>query len=50
MIPILALLLCLAFLASAETANLVAGAIALAVGVVIYALRRRSREPAVIDA
>lgn len=50
LVPVLALLLCVAFLASAETANLVAGAIALAVGVVIYALRRRPREPAVIDA
>ena len=45
-IPVLALVLCLAFLASAERANLVAGAIALAVGVVIYALRRRPRRPA----
>lgn len=43
-------MLCLAFLASAETANLVAGAIALVIGVVIYALRRRPREPAITDA
>ncbi|MGH7559133.1 MAG: APC family permease [Gemmatimonadota bacterium] len=48
-IPILALLLCFAFLASAEVANLLAGLVALAVGVVIYAFRRRPREPAVIE-
>ncbi len=46
LIPILALLLCLAFLASARTENLLAGLVALGVGVVIYALRRRPREPA----
>jgi amino acid transporter len=40
-IPVLALLLCLAFLASATRANLVAGLIALSVGVAIYLLRRR---------
>jgi amino acid transporter len=45
LIPVLALLLCLAFLASAEMANLVAGAIALAVGVVVYAFRRRPGVP-----
>jgi len=39
-IPALALLLCLAFLASARVGNLIAGAIGLAVGVVIYRLRR----------
>ena len=39
-IPILALLLCLAFLASATMANLIAGAIGLSVGVAIYFLRR----------
>jgi amino acid transporter len=40
LIPILALLLCLAFLASATADNLVAGAIGLAVGVAIYFTRR----------
>ena len=40
-IPILALLVSLAFLSSAEMKNLVAGAIALAVGAVIYAMRRK---------
>lgn len=40
-IPILALLLSLAFLASAEAQNLLAGAIALAIGAIIYRLRRR---------
>jgi APA family basic amino acid/polyamine antiporter len=39
-IPLLALLLCLAFLASATTGNLVAGAVGLAVGVAIYSFRR----------
>lgn len=48
LIPIAALVLCLVFLASATRWNLIAGASALAVGVVIYALRRRPpREPAV---
>jgi amino acid transporter len=36
LIPVAALLLCLAFLASATTANLIAGVVALLVGVVIY--------------
>jgi amino acid transporter len=49
-IPVLALLLCLAFLASARTENLLAGLVALVVGVVIYAFRRPPREPAVTDA
>jgi amino acid transporter len=40
LIPILALLLCLAFLATATSANLVAGAIGLAVGLVLFRLRR----------
>jgi amino acid transporter len=39
-IPILALLLCLAFLASATVQNLLAGLAALAVGVGVYFLRR----------
>jgi len=39
-IPVLALLLSLALLASAQPANLLAGGIALAIGAVIYALRR----------
>lgn len=43
-IPILALLVCLAFLASATWENLAAGLVALMVGVAIYFLRRR--EPA----
>jgi len=41
-IPIAAALLCVAFAASANMRNLVAGAIALAVGVLIYALRRKT--------
>lgn len=41
LIPILALMLSLAFLSSATLKNLVAGLIALAVGAVIYAFRRR---------
>ena len=49
-IPVLALLLCLAFLASARTENLLAGLIALVVGVLIYALRRPPRAPAVTEA
>ena len=40
-IPIAALLLCVAFAASAETRNLIAGAIALVVGLALYAIRRR---------
>ena len=40
-IPILALLLTLAFLASARWSNLIAGAVALAIGAVIYRFRRR---------
>ena len=39
-IPILALLLCVVFLTSAQWENLVAGAIALAVGAVIYRFQR----------
>jgi amino acid transporter len=46
-IPILALLLCLAFLASAKSENLIAGLIGLAIGVVIYVTRRPAEEPAV---
>ena len=49
MIPVLAFVLCLAFLASARTENLLAGLVALGVGVVVYALRRRPREPAVVE-
>ena len=41
LIPILALLVSLIFLSSAEAKNLIAGAIALALGAVVYALRRR---------
>ncbi len=40
-VPVLALVLSLAFLASADWRNLAAGALALAVGAVIYTLRRR---------
>lgn len=40
-IPIAALLLCVAFAASAETRNLIAGAIALLVGLALYAIRRK---------
>lgn len=42
-IPILALLLCLAFLSSTQVSNLVAGAVALAVGAIIYTSRRTPR-------
>ncbi|MGH7480973.1 MAG: APC family permease [Longimicrobiales bacterium] len=45
LIPIAALLLCLLFLASTTFANLVAGAIALLVGVAIYFFWRRPPEP-----
>jgi APA family basic amino acid/polyamine antiporter len=41
-IPIAAALLCVAFAASANMRNLIAGAIALAVGLLIYALRRKT--------
>ena len=44
-IPIAAALLCVAFAASANLRNLAAGAIALAVGGAIYALRRKSAIP-----
>lgn len=40
-IPIAALVLCLAFLASTKAQNLLAGAVALIIGVVIYKLRRK---------
>ncbi len=45
LIPIAAALLCVVFAASAKKENLIAGAIALAVGGVIYALRRRPSIP-----
>jgi basic amino acid/polyamine antiporter, APA family len=49
-IPGLALLVCLAFLASAGVENLIAGLTAVAVGVAIYFLRRlRSPQPAAVD-
>jgi APA family basic amino acid/polyamine antiporter len=41
-IPVLALLVCVAFLASATGENLVAGLIALIVGVAVYFLRRKT--------
>jgi amino acid transporter len=46
-IPIAALLVCLVFLASTEVRNLAFAAVALAIGVGIYAVRRRPVEPAV---
>jgi amino acid transporter len=39
-IPVAALLLCVAFAASAETRNLIAGGIAIVVGLALYAIRR----------
>jgi APA family basic amino acid/polyamine antiporter len=44
-IPIAAALLCIVFAASANVRNLIAGLIALAVGLVIYLLRRRPLSP-----
>jgi len=44
-IPVLALLLCVAFLASATVQNLLAGLVALALGAVIYRFRRRAPDP-----
>ena len=49
-IPIAALVLCLAFLAGADTGNLVFGAVAFVVGAGVYALRRRATEPAITAA
>lgn len=40
-IPVAALLLCVAFAASAEARNLIAGAIAIVVGLLLYLVRRR---------
>ena len=48
-IPILALLLCLAFLASATLDNLVAGAIGLGVGAGLYFGRRAPEAPATVE-
>jgi len=45
LIPIAAALLCLVFAASAKKENLIAGAVALVAGGVIYALRRRPAAP-----
>jgi amino acid transporter len=42
-IPILALLVCVAFLASSTAENLVAGLIALVLGVAVYAFRRKAK-------
>jgi amino acid transporter len=47
-IPIAALLLCLVFLSSTSLRNLIFGAVALVIGVVIYTLRRRPAEPAIV--
>jgi hypothetical protein len=44
-IPIAAALLCVAFAASAKKENLIAGAVALVVGGLIYAFWRRPPEP-----
>ena len=44
-IPIAALVLCVAFAASAETRNLIAGAIAIVVGLGLYAIRRQPERP-----
>lgn len=44
LIPILALVLCLIFLISATVANLLAGAVALAVGALIYYFRKKEGE------
>jgi hypothetical protein len=43
-IPLAAAALCVAFAANANRGNLIAGAIALVVGGVIYLLRRAERE------
>jgi hypothetical protein len=40
-IPILALIVCIIFLSSATTKNLIAGAVALAIGAVLYVLGGR---------
>ena len=48
-IPLLALLLSLAFLASAEWSNLLAGGAALGAGVLVYMFRRRERASLVRD-
>ncbi len=47
-IPIAALLISFAFLASAQMRNLIAGAIALAVGIIIYMFRRPPRSSSVV--
>jgi APA family basic amino acid/polyamine antiporter len=44
-IPVFALLLCGVFIASSTAANLVAGLVALIIGVVIYVFRRKSHPP-----
>jgi hypothetical protein len=41
-IPVLALLVCVAFLASATATHLVAGLIALVLGAALYAFRRKA--------
>jgi APA family basic amino acid/polyamine antiporter len=46
LIPIAASLVCLALAASATASNLIAGAAAAAVGLLVYLLRRRPQEPA----
>jgi hypothetical protein len=40
-IPVAALVLCVAFAASAERSNLIAGAIAIVVGYLLYLVRRK---------
>jgi basic amino acid/polyamine antiporter, APA family len=49
LIPLLALAICLVFLSSATRKNLVAGAIALAAGAVIFGWRRGAIAPDVLD-
>jgi amino acid transporter len=49
LIPIAAALVCIALAASAKAENLVAGAVAIAAGLGIYALRRKPAMPATSD-
>ena len=49
LIPLLALAICLVFLSSATMKNLIAGAIALAAGALIFSWRRGAIAPDVVD-
>ncbi len=49
LIPLAALAICLVFLSSATSKNLVAGAIALAVGAAIFLSRRRAVRPELLE-